>query len=178
MPSHPCTHAAMVKLLRASAMSDEAGAVCRVPTATWKISQDRRAFRFHRKGAPCSSHLIFPKQPKHPTKNKTQPTIMSNSNRAKKEKTREEQLKEQQEAQEQLNAILKQTRPKNFGQGLTSGVGNIVGGAVGAVGVIVVAPVVGATAGAQSGGLVGGTLGLVGGAVAGVVSSLRIASLS
>ena len=95
---------------------------------------------------------------------------MSDANEEKKKKkTREEQLKEQQEAQEQLNAILKQTRPKNLGQGLTSGVGNIVGGAIGAVGVIVVAPVVGATAGAQSGGLVGGTLGLVGGAVAGVV---------
>ena len=48
-----------------------------------------------------------------------------------KAKTREEQLREQKEAQEQLDALLKQTRPKNIGQGLSSGIGNIVGGALG-----------------------------------------------
>jgi len=48
-----------------------------------------------------------------------------------KAKTREEQLREQKEAQEQIDALLKQTRPKNIGQGVTSGIGNIVGGALG-----------------------------------------------
>jgi len=91
-----------------------------------------------------------------------------------KAKTREEQLREQKEAQEQIDALLKQTRPKNIGQGVTSGIGNIVGGALGAVGIIVVAPVMGATVGAQGAGVVGGTVGLVGGAVAGVVGGAAV----
>jgi hypothetical protein len=82
---------------------------------------------------------------------------------------------EQQEALEQLNAMLAQTRPKNFGQGLSSGVSNIVGGALGAVGVVIVAPVLGGALGLRGGGLLGGIAGVAGGAVVGAVGAVAMA---
>jgi hypothetical protein len=87
----------------------------------------------------------------------------------------ETKKKEQAEALEQLNGMLDQTRPKNFGQGLTSGVSNIVGGALGAVGVVLVAPVLGGAVGMRGGGIVGGIVGVAGGAVVGAVGAVAIA---
>jgi hypothetical protein len=83
--------------------------------------------------------------------------------------------KEQQEALEQLNAMLNQTRPKNLGQGLTSGVSNIVGGALGAVGVVLVAPILGGAVGLRGGGILGGIVGVAGGAVVGAVGAVAMA---
>ena len=91
-------------------------------------------------------------------------------------KAKQEQAKkEQQEAMEQVNALLNQTRPKNLGQGLTSGLSNIVGGALGAVGVAVVAPIAGGAMGLRGGGLIGGVVGVAGGAVVGVVGAAALA---
>lgn len=91
-------------------------------------------------------------------------------------KAKQEQAKkDQQAAQEQINALLNQTRPKNLGEGLKSGVGNILGGALGAVGVAVVAPVAGGAMGLRGGGLIGGVVGVAGGAVVGVVGAAALA---
>jgi hypothetical protein len=87
----------------------------------------------------------------------------------------EKKKKEQQEAVEKLNAMLAQTRPKNFGQGLTSGVSNIVGGALGAVGVVIVAPILGGAVGLRGGGIIGGVVGVAGGAVVGAVGAVALA---
>lgn len=87
----------------------------------------------------------------------------------------EKKKKEQAEALEQLNGMLDQTRPKNFGQGLTSGVSNILGGALGAVGVVIVAPVLGGAVGLRGGGIVGGIVGVAGGAVVGAVGAVAMA---
>lgn len=87
-------------------------------------------------------------------------------------KLKQQQAKrEQEEAQEQINALLNQTRPKNLGEGLKSGVGNILGGALGAIGVAVVAPVAGGAMGLRGGGILGGVVGVAGGAVVGVVGA-------
>jgi len=83
--------------------------------------------------------------------------------------------REHKQSEEQIQALLGQSRPKNLRQGVVSGVGNIVGGAVGAVGVAVIAPVAGMAAGAQSGGVLGAATGLVGGAVAGAVGGVALA---
>jgi hypothetical protein len=87
----------------------------------------------------------------------------------------EKKKKEQAEALEQLNGILDQSRPKNFGQGLTSGVSNILGGALGAVGVVIVAPVLGGAMGMRGGGIVGGLVGVAGGVVVGAVGAVAMA---
>ena len=47
-------------------------------------------------------------------------------------------LREQEEAQEQLNSILNQTRPKNFRDGFCRGVSDIIAGAIGAVGIAII----------------------------------------
>jgi curved DNA-binding protein CbpA len=100
---------------------------------------------------------------------------MENDPKAKQEndlKLKQQQAKrEQEEAQEQINALLNQTRPKNLGEGLKSGVGNILGGALGAIGVAVVAPVAGGAMGLRGGGILGGVVGVAGGAVVGVVGA-------
>lgn len=90
-------------------------------------------------------------------------------------KTEEELRKEREEAQLQLEAILKTTRPKNLQEGVTSGVSNIVGGAVGAAGVAVLAPTIGLAQGLRAGGLLGGVIGVAGGAVIGVVGAAGLA---
>jgi hypothetical protein len=87
----------------------------------------------------------------------------------------EKKKKEQAEALEQLNGMLDQTRPKNLGQGLTSGVSNIVGGALGAVGVAIAAPMLGGAMGLRGGGILGGVVGLAGGAVVGAVGAVAVA---
>lgn len=83
--------------------------------------------------------------------------------------------KQQEEATEQLESMLKQTNPKNLGQGITRGAGNIVGGAVGAVGIAVLAPTAGLAVGSREGGILGGVVGLAGGAVVGVLGGAVVA---
>ena len=53
------------------------------------------------------------------------------------QKKKEELEAERAEAQKQLEQILSSSRPKNLGEGLSSGLSNIVAGAVGAAGVAV-----------------------------------------
>lgn len=96
--------------------------------------------------------------------------------KAAKAKAEEEKRKQEaEEAKQQLNDMLKQTAPKNLGQGLTTGVGNILGAAVGAAGIIVLVPTVGLAAGVKHGGLLGGIVGLTGGAVIGVLGGAALA---
>lgn len=57
-------------------------------------------------------------------------------------KSPEEIQAERDQAKDQLEEILKQSRPKNVQQGVTSGVGNVLAGAVGAAGVAVLMPTV------------------------------------
>lgn len=90
-------------------------------------------------------------------------------------KTEEEIAQERALAQEQLEAILSTSRPKNLGEGLSSGINNIVSGAVGAAGVAVLAPTVGLAMGLQSGGILGGAIGIAGGAIVGVLGAAAVA---
>jgi hypothetical protein len=55
-------------------------------------------------------------------------------------KTEAELEAERKQALEEINHLLKQSRPKNIGQGISSGVSNILQGALGAAGVAVVLP--------------------------------------
>jgi len=133
---------------------------------------------------PGSSLVMAPQL--HPVALKKEGTMATMSTDKKKDdakiqkeeemKAKQEQLKkEQQQAQEQINALLNQTRPKNLGQGLTSGISNILGGALGAIGMVVVAPVAGGAMGLRGGGLIGGVVGVAGGAVVGVVGAAALA---
>lgn len=71
------------------------------------------------------------------------------------QKTQEELKAEQQEAQAKLEALLKQSKPKNLREGVGSGVNNILAGALGGAGVAVLAPTMGFAVGLQNGGLIG-----------------------
>ena len=89
-------------------------------------------------------------------------------------KSKEELKKEQQEAQAQLEALLNQTKPKNFRQGVSTGVNNILAGAIGAAGVAVIAPTLGFATGLKQGGILGGALGAAGGAVIGALGAVGL----
>jgi hypothetical protein len=78
-------------------------------------------------------------------------------------------------AQEQLEAILSTSRPKNLAEGVSSGVGNIVAGAVGAAGIAVLAPTLGLAVGLRGGGIIGGVVGVAGGAVVGILGAAAVA---
>jgi DnaJ domain len=78
-------------------------------------------------------------------------------------------------AQEQLEAILSPSRPKNLAEGVSSGVGNIVAGAVGAAGIAVLAPTLGLAVGLRGGGILGGAVGVAGGAVVGLLGAAAVA---
>ena len=78
---------------------------------------------------------------------------------------------EQEEALQQINAMLDTNRPKNFREGVGSGVGTIMQGAIGAVGIAVLAPTIGLAAGAKQGGLLGAVVGVTGGAVVGLLGA-------
>jgi hypothetical protein len=90
-------------------------------------------------------------------------------------KSQEELQKEQEEAKKQLNQMFAQSRPKNFQDGLGTGVSTIVGGAVGAAGIAVLAPTAGLAMGLQKGGLIGGVVGVTGGALVGVLGGAAVA---
>ena len=84
--------------------------------------------------------------------------------------TYKEQLKmEKKQAKEQLEQLMKISRPKNFREGVASGVGNVIAGVVGGVGLIVVAPLAGSALGYQTRGFIGATTGLLGGTCIGVL---------
>jgi hypothetical protein len=89
-------------------------------------------------------------------------------------KTKEQLVKEQQQAQEELDQLLKSTKPKNFREGARRGLNNVVAGALGGVGVAVLAPTVGAGMGYEKAGVVGGVVGLMGGAVVGAVGAVGL----
>ena len=90
-------------------------------------------------------------------------------------KTDEELAAERAAAQEQLESILSTSRPKNLGEGLSTGVGNIVAGAVGAAGIAVLAPTLGLAVGLRGGGILGGVVGVAGGAVVGILGAAAVA---
>jgi len=85
------------------------------------------------------------------------------------------QSTEQDLAKQQIDLLLKQTRPKNLREGVTSGVGNILATALGAAGIVVVSPFMGMARGAKQGGLLGGVFGLAGGAVVGALGAVAVA---
>ncbi len=76
---------------------------------------------------------------------------------------------------EAINQILDSSRPKNFREGVSSGVSNILAGAVGAAGIAVLAPTLGLAAGLQAGGILGGIVGVTGGAVVGALGAAAFA---
>jgi DnaJ domain len=90
-------------------------------------------------------------------------------------KTSEELAVERAAAQEQIDAILSTSRPKNLAEGVGTGIGNIVSGAVGAAGVAVLAPTLGLAIGLRGGGIIGGVVGVAGGAVIGLVGAAALA---
>jgi curved DNA-binding protein CbpA len=91
------------------------------------------------------------------------------------ERTPEQLAQEREEAQQALDQILNTTRPRNLGEGLSTGVSNIVQGAVGAAGVAVILPTMGLAKGLQHGGLVGGAIGVAVGGVAGALGAAALA---
>jgi len=84
---------------------------------------------------------------------------------------------EQKEAQEQINMILKQTKPKNFRQGLFTGITVVVAAAIGAVGVAILLPSAGGVAGCMGGGIIGAACGCVCGAIFGACAACCLATL-
>jgi curved DNA-binding protein CbpA len=90
-------------------------------------------------------------------------------------KTEEEIALEREKAKEQLEAILCTSRPKNLGEGVSTGLNNIISGAVGAAGVAVLAPTVGLAFGLRSGGIIGGVIGVAGGAAVGLLGAAAMA---
>lgn len=82
-----------------------------------------------------------------------------------------QQQLDQEEAAKQLEAMLSASRPKNFRQGVGSGLSNVVQGAVGAVGIAVMTPTLGLVAGVKHGGILGGAVGLAGGAAVGLIGA-------
>ncbi|KAL7556025.1 hypothetical protein ACA910_017353 [Epithemia clementina (nom. ined.)] len=81
---------------------------------------------------------------------------------------------ERKKAAEKLEGILDATRPKNFRQGLGSGLSNIVSGAVGGAGVAVLLPVMGFAVGARHAGILGGVFGLTAGAIGGALGAAAL----
>ncbi|KAI2508257.1 hypothetical protein MHU86_6186 [Fragilaria crotonensis] len=79
-------------------------------------------------------------------------------------------------AEDEMNMILNETRPKHFGHGVWSGVESIVGGGIGAIGIAVLTPVQGAAIGARQAGILGGAVGVLGGTVVGVVHAANVAA--
>eukprot|EP00531_Pseudo-nitzschia_arenysensis_P002073 CAMPEP_0116122510 /NCGR_PEP_ID=MMETSP0329-20121206/4253_1 /TAXON_ID=697910 /ORGANISM="Pseudo-nitzschia arenysensis, Strain B593" /LENGTH=541 /DNA_ID=CAMNT_0003616363 /DNA_START=113 /DNA_END=1735 /DNA_ORIENTATION=- len=77
-------------------------------------------------------------------------------------------------ASEQVEQILGNTQPKNFGEGVTSGVGYMLRGAIGAVGAVVLMPTVASAEGRKEAGMVGGIAAGAGGMVAGVVQGANV----
>lgn len=82
--------------------------------------------------------------------------------------------REQNEAQEHVEAILRQTRPKNFREGFFRGVNDIIAGALGAIGVAILAPAAGFAVGREAGGCCGGLFGLVCGTCLGLCGACLV----
>jgi len=77
-------------------------------------------------------------------------------------------------ANEEVEQILGSTRPKNFGEGVTSGIGYMLRGAIGAVGAVVLMPTVAGAHGKKEAGVIGGIAAGAGGMVAGVVQGANV----
>jgi DnaJ domain len=91
------------------------------------------------------------------------------------QKTPEELKRERDEAKEQWDQIMSTSRPKNLGEGVSTGVSNVIAGAVGAAGVAVLLPTLGLVTGARGGGIVGGAVGLAIGGAAGIIGAAALA---
>lgn len=77
-------------------------------------------------------------------------------------------------ANEEVEKILGTTKPKNIGEGLSSGIGYILRGAIGACGAVVLMPAVAGAEGKKEAGVIGGIAAGAGGVIAGVVQGANV----